>query len=187
VDKKSKATIRNCIIEEAGRFGIEVEKSSATKKYIFTLDDSKVSGSAAQGLFISRRKVSITDNEIYSNDEEGVDLHTGLKGKVAGNNIHGNGESGIESMLASSNLDISDNTLQNNHAQGVSVQVYSNKKGGKIKILKNTIKGNGRYGIRYANYTHSIGPKKFKIFVDKYVKNSKNKISDNDDGDIFYQ
>jgi len=67
------------------------------------------------------------------------------------------------------------------------VQAYSSKKKGKVKISKNTIKGNHDYGIRYANYTHSIGPKKFKVFVDKCVKLSGNTNKDNGDGDTFYE
>ncbi|MFA5871996.1 MAG: pectinesterase family protein [Parcubacteria group bacterium] len=187
VSKKSKVSISDCIIEKAGNFGIEVKESSATDRYKFTLDDSKILDSGSQGLYISRRKISVTDSEIASSNEEGVDLHQGVKGRVVGNNIHGNKESGIESILTGTNLSLRSNEIENNHAQGITVQIYTNKKGGKIKITNNTIKGNSHYGIRYANYTHKIGPKKFKIFADKYVKKSKNKISGNGDGDAYYQ
>ena len=187
VDKRSKATITDCIIEKAGNFGIEVKESSATDKYKFALKGSRVSGSKSQGVYISKRKISITDNEIDSNDEEGIDLHQGVKGKVSGNNIHGNSESGIESILTGASLSIRSNVIENNHTQGLTVQIYTTKKGGKITIRGNTIKGNTKYGIRYANYTHKFGPKKFKDFADKYVKTTKNKISGNGDEDFFYQ
>lgn len=187
VDKKSKATIINCDIEEAGKYGIEVKESSATEKYKFTFKDSSVSESGSQGLYISRRKISVTDSEISSNREEGIDLHQGVKGKVSGNHIHGNSESGIESILTGANFTVRRNNIENNHTQGITVQVYSTKRSGKVKIFANTIKGNSHYGIRFANYTHSIGPNKFRIFVAKRVSLSKNTIKDNGKGDLFYQ
>ncbi|OGI25666.1 MAG: hypothetical protein A3J76_01680 [Candidatus Moranbacteria bacterium RBG_13_45_13] len=187
VDRRSKATITGCNIEKAGKFGVEVKESSAAEKYKFTISNSKISENGSQGMFISKRKIKISDNEIFSNDEEGVDLHSRVKGTVAGNDIYGNGESGIESMLAGTNLTIRNNEVENNHAQGITIQVYSTGKKGRVKISGNTIRGNHKYGIRFANYTHSIGPKKFRVFADKYIKLSKNTISDNDSGKIFYE
>jgi parallel beta-helix repeat protein len=187
VGKYSKVTIDNCNIKKSGKYGVDVRQSSATEKYKFTIKNSEVSGNGSQGLYISKRKLSVADNEIFSNGEEGIDLHSGDKGTVSGNNIHGNNESGIESILSGASLTFKNNHIENNHAQGIAVQVYSTSKKGKVKISRNTIKGNSGYGIRYANYTHSIGPNKLKIFVKKYVKLSKNTIKSNDDGDIAYE
>jgi parallel beta-helix repeat protein len=188
VDKKSKVTIDNCNIEEAGKYAVDVKQSSATNKYKFIIKNSEVSGSGLQGLYIYKRKISISGNEIFDNNGEGIDLHPGNKGTISGNNIHANSESGIESILSSgTSLTFKNNYVENNHAQGITVQVYSTSKKGKVKISSNTIRGNDNYGIRYANYTQSIGPKKFKIFADKYIKLSKNTIKDNDKGDIAYE
>lgn len=187
VDSRSQVLVKDSSIEGAGKFGIEVEESSATNKYKFTISDSSVSENGSQGLYISKRKISLTGNEIDGNDQEGIDLHSWVKGTVSGNNINGNGESGIESILAGANLNIKSNKIENNHAQGITVQAYTSKKKGKVKISKNTIKENHDYGIRYANYTHSIGPKKFKIFIDKCVKLSRNTNKDNGDGDTVYE
>ncbi|MCX6762434.1 MAG: right-handed parallel beta-helix repeat-containing protein [Candidatus Moranbacteria bacterium] len=187
VDKKSKVTIDNCSIETAGKYGVEIKQSSATEKYKFTIKNSEVSESGSQGLYIAKRKISVSNNEIFSNSEEGIDLHPGDKGTVSGNNIHGNSESGIESILSGASLTFKNNHIENNHTQGITVQIYSTSKKGKVKIQRNTIRGNHDYGIRYANYTRSIGPKKFKIFADKYIKLSKNTVKNNDDGDIAYE
>lgn len=187
IDKRSKVTIDNCNIEKAGKYGVDVRQSNATEKYKFTIKNSEVSGSGLQGLYISKRKISVADNEIFENGGEGIDLHQSDKGTVSGNNIHSNSESGIESILSGANLTFKSNKVENNHAQGITVQVYSTSKKGKVKISRNTIKGNSGYGIRYANYTHSIGPKKFKVFADKYIKLSKNTVSGNDDGKYTYE
>lgn len=179
VDKKSKVAITNCKIENAGKYGIEVKESSTASKYQFTLKSSEVSGSRKQGLYISRRKISVSGNDILDNDEEGMDIHSGAKGAVSGNSIRSNGESGIEAMLAGANLKIKNNDVKSNRTQGITVQIYSSKKKGKVTISRNTIKNNRKYGIRVANYTHSLGPAKFKEFAEKYIKLSKNKISGN--------
>ncbi len=187
IDKKSKATITDCKIEKAGKFGIEVKKSSSANKYKFTLKNSEVSESGSQGLYIEKRKISIGDNEIADNDEEGIDLHNKVRGTISGNDIHGNKESGIEAILSGVSLNIKNNHITKNHTHGITIQVYSTKKKGKVKLKNNTLKDNRKYGIRYANYTRKIGSNKLKIFVDKYVKLSKNKISGNDLGDKYYQ
>lgn len=187
VGKYSKATISNCNIEKAGKYGIEIKKSSATEKYKFTIRDSEVSESGSQGLYIEKRKISLSGNEINGNDEEGIDIHDSAKGTVSGNSIRENGESGIESILSGASLTFKNNHIENNHTQGIAVQVYSTSRKGKVKISGNTVRGNHGYGIRYANYTHSIGPNKLKIFVGKYVKLSKNTISGNGDGKYSYE
>jgi parallel beta-helix repeat protein len=187
VNKRSRVSITNCSVEKAGKYGIEVQKSSATNKYQFILSNSTVSGSSSQGVYAFKRKITLSGNEIFDNSEEGFDLHEGMKGTISGNDIFGNGESGIESILAGSSLNIKSNEVKSNHTQGITVQIYSAKKKGKVKISGNTIKSNSKYGIRYANYTHSIGSKKFRKFADKYIKRSNNTSKDNGDGDIFYE
>lgn len=187
IGKYSKATITNCNVREAGKYGVEVKDSSATEKYKFTIRDSEVSGSASQGLYIAKRKISVAGNDIFDNNEEGIDLHQGDKGTVSGNNIHGNSESGIESILSGADLTFKNNHIENNHTQGITVQVYSTSRKGKVKISGNTVRGNHSHGIRLANYTHSIGPKKFKIFADKHIKLSKNTVKDNGEEEISYE
>ena len=187
VDKKSKATISHCTIEKAGKYGIEVKESTATEKYKFTVENSTVSDSGSQGVYILRRKISLTNNEIFDNEEEGIDLHQNVKGKVSGNHTHGNHESGVESILSGASLTLRGNKVENNHTQGITVQIYSASKGGKVKISGNTIEGNSDYGIRFANYTHKLGPQKFRKFAKKYVKESKNSFKDNEKGKLLYE
>jgi len=187
VSAKSKATITNCTIKNAGKFGVEVEKSTTASKYKFTITKSKISDNNSKGFHLSKRKISITKNDVLDNGEEGIDLHSGQKGTVSENDIRGNGESGIELVLSGANLKIKKNKIKNNHTQGITIQVYSSKKKGKVKISGNTIEKNRDHGVRFANYTHSLGPQKFKIFIDKYVKFSGNAISDNREEEIYYE
>jgi len=186
IDKHSKVTIKDCTVEKAGKYGIEVEKSNTKERYKFTISGSSVTESRLQGVYVSERRVRVSGNEIFENDGEGIDLHSSVKGSVSGNDFHGNAESGIELILSGSSVKIRDNEVENNHTQGITVQAYSEKKG-KVTISKNTIKGNSEYGIRYANYTYSLGPKKFEKFVKKYVKLFGNTNRDNNEGDVRYE
>ncbi|HLM83815.1 MAG TPA: right-handed parallel beta-helix repeat-containing protein [Candidatus Bathyarchaeia archaeon] len=186
INNRSRVSIKNCKIEEAGACGLEVEKSTSAEKYKFSIEDSEISGSGTKGFQIYRRKILISGNEIFSNGEEGIDLHSGQKGTISGNEIQGNKESGIEAILSGARLEIKKNEIEDNHTQGITVQAYSVTKG-KVKISENTIKKNHAHGIRFANYTNSFGPKKFRKLMDKYVNLFKNKISENGEEEIYYE
>jgi len=185
IDRRSKAHIENCDIRDAGAMGIEVKKSSTRKAYRFTLQNSAISSSGKYGAYISRRRIEIAGNYIHENEEEGLDLHDGMKGDVAGNRIESNGESGIEAILGGSELTIKRNDIKDNKKQGIALQAYSSKKGS-VTIRKNTISGNDEYGIRFVNFS-KLGPVKFKKFIDKHVNLRKNTIKENDKGDFRYE
>jgi hypothetical protein len=185
IDKNSKAHIENCGIRDAGIMGIEVKKASVRKAFQFTLRNSAISGSHKYGAYISRRRIEMTNNHIHENAEEGIDLHEGVKGDIAGNIIEGNGESGIEAILAGTDLAIRGNDIKNNTKQGIAVQAYSSQKGS-VLIRRNTIIGNDEYGLRYVNFG-KFKANKFKKFMDKHVKLQKNTIGENDKGDFRYE
>ncbi|MFA5926349.1 MAG: right-handed parallel beta-helix repeat-containing protein [Parcubacteria group bacterium] len=184
VDRKSKVTVENCEMKDSAIVGIEIKKGSNRKSYVFTMTNSSVNGGKKYGIYASARRISLKGNYIHKNGEEGVDLHDGIKGTIRNNRIEDNGESGIELILAGTNLTIQSNDIKNNDAQGIGVQVYSSKKG-KVNIKKNTITGNGKYGIKFIRFASSLRDK-FVTFIKKNVKLSKNTIRNNDDGDYNY-
>jgi hypothetical protein len=185
VDKKSKATIEKCSLKDAAVTGVEIKKSSTNKRYQFTMIDSAVSGSRSYGLYVSRRRIHIENVYIHNNDEEGLDLHDGIRGTVKGSRFENNKESGIELIVAATNLNIHGNTIKDNDKQGIGVQVYSSKKG-RVNISRNEITGNGKYGIKYVRFAKSLR-KSFENFIKANVKLSKNTIKNNDDGDFNYE
>jgi nitrous oxidase accessory protein NosD len=187
VDKKSKVEIKNCRIRDAGKYGIEVKESDSSDKHKFTIENSEVTDSKKQGIYVMKRRIKISKNEIIGNDEEGIDLHQAVKGSVSNNTIKKNKESGIEAILAGANLNIKKNKITENKKQGITIQVYSTKKGGKVKLWHNTVQKNKAHGVRFANYTKTIGSARFKVFVEKFVKLTGNKISLNKLREIYFE
>src|SRR4030042_4551934 len=129
VGKYSKVTVDNCSIKDSRVNGVNAQKSNAKEKYKFTFRNSSVKDSGKRGMYVSRRKIEITGSEFWANEEEGIDLHTGVKGKISGNTIENNGESGIEMMIAGASLTVKSNYITGNHTQGLSVQFYDSRKG----------------------------------------------------------
>jgi parallel beta-helix repeat protein len=186
ISKKSKVLVSNCSLKDATSNGVEGDRTSPTKKYKFTLKDSSVKDSGKRGMYIFRRKIEISNSDIESNDEEGIDLHTGARATITGCDIKDNGESGIEMMMENAKSTVKSNTISGNKSQGVTVQIYDGREG-RIKILNNSIKNNSHFGIRYARYDHGKLKVKFRDFIKKCVKVSKNTISGNDSGDYAYE
>lgn len=186
VGKKSKVTIENCSVKDSRLNGIEVDKSSNSKKYGFTFKNSSVKDSGKRGVYIFKRKVEISGSDFEGNEEEGIDLHTNLRGTISGNSIKNNKESGIEIIMAGTKITIKGNHISGNKTQGLTIQVYDKRKG-KIKITSNHIEDNSDYGIRYARYDGGKLKMKFHDFIKSCVKRSKNIISGNGDGDYNYE
>lgn len=185
VAPKAQATIEDCVFKDSRVNGVEVEKGSTKNASKFIFRDSSVTGSGKRGMYIFKRRIEITGSEIKENDEEGIDLHTGIKGKVANNKFEDNGEGGLELAVGGVSLTVSGNTLSNNHNSGIAIQIYS-AADGKVKLSRNTIKNNHKWGIRYVDFYGKKGHK-FKSFIDSKVNLSKNTISGNKEGDYTYK
>jgi parallel beta-helix repeat protein len=185
VDKKSKVIISNCSIKDSGSNGVEVDRSSYSTKRKFTLKNSSVKGSGERGMYIFKRKIEVRGCEVQENGGEGIDLHSRLRGKISGNVIRNNDESGIEMIMAGTKISIKGNTISGNKTQGLAIQVYNGEKG-RVIVSRNTITGNSHYGIRYARYDHGKLKVKFQDFIRQCVKLSGNSISGNGSGDYGY-
>jgi len=186
VNKRSRAVIANCTIKESTSDGIIVDRSSNSKKYKFTFKHGSVENSGKRGIYIFKRKVEIRNSVIKGNGEEGIDLHTSLRGTVRDNEIKSNGESGVEMILAGTKISIKGNSLSSNGAQGIAIQVYNSRRG-TVKLTSNSIRNNDRYGVRYARYDRGKLKIKFRDFLKKCVKLKRNSIGSNADGDYGYQ
>jgi len=184
VKKRSRAQIDNVIVDGSASNGIKVEKTSRKNKYLFRISESSIINSGTRGLYVMKHKVEIRNNIISHNKEEGIDTHSGIRGKISGNTIEKNGESGIESVVSGVDISIKSNKIRKNSAQGISVQFYTKEKG-KIKIIGNSIKDNDGAGIRYARYA-DFKKGEFQKFREKCIKESGNEISGNGGGDYSY-
>jgi hypothetical protein len=149
VTKNSRVKISKCLIQKTRKVGIEVEKTTKKKnRYKFYLRDSKIYNNKRKGLYIRERKIEIQKSEIYNNDEEGIDLRKSVVGKIKNNEIHGNGEGGIEMELRGIKLKITNNDIKNNSASGIAVQYRGKNRAGNVVIKRSEIVKNHHYGIK---------------------------------------
>jgi parallel beta-helix repeat protein len=112
---------------------------------------SDISKNEGKGFYLKKRTVLIEKNEVENNDEEGIDIRSGVKGSIKKNTITKNGESGIELVVGKTDLKISNNKIKSNGASGISNQFYKDsKKTGDIKLEKNSIQKNDNYGLQCA-------------------------------------
>lgn len=148
VSEDAGAKIKSCKILEAKKIGIEIEKSSTSSSKEVEVTKCEIADGDGKGFYIKKRKVLIEDNEVIDNEEEGIDIRAGVKGKIKKNTISKNGESGIELIVGGSKLKITGNEIKSNSASGIANQFYKDsKKLGSIEIEKNKVQKNDNYGI----------------------------------------
>lgn len=156
------ATIQSCIIEKAGKNGVEIIKSSTSDSEKVTVKDCEIINGDGKGFYVNKRRILIENNDIIGNDEEGIDIRAGVKGSVKKNTIQKNGESGIELIVGSSSLKIVSNKIKGNSASGITNQFYKDsKKLGSIELTKNKIQKNDSYGVSCASPSGGDSPKNY--------------------------
>lgn len=183
VDKNCKATIKKCKIKKSDKIGVEVLKADRNNKKIFTLEDSKVYDGDGKALYIRKRKIFIKENEIYDNDEEGIDLRSRVKGKIYDNEIYGNSESGIEFEVRRAKLKIKDNKIKSNKGSGINAQYRGKNPPGEILVANNSIRKNSDFGLCCSRPSGGTPPMDY---FSSSITLFENVFEGNDDG-IFSQ
>jgi len=151
ISKEGDVDISKCTIKDADKIGIYIKKGSTKKSKEINIKNNKISGGDGKGMYIKRSRVNIKDNEVYDLDEEGIDLRAGVKGKIKGNDIYNNGETGLEFEIRKLDLKISKNKIKNNAASGVGAQFRKTNIYGDILLKGNKIYKNANYGVKCAN------------------------------------
>lgn len=140
--------IDNCTITKFNKIGINALAGGGKLKVV----NSKIKDGEGKGFYIERGKeIELIGNEVTGNKgEEGIDIRSKVDGVIRNNFIVGNGESGIEVVVGSSELIIKDNKINKNGSSGIASQFYpdSGLSGkGDIKIEDNEIEDNDKYGF----------------------------------------
>jgi len=151
VDDDSRAEIEDCKIKDFDKIGIEVLGADRSDKKLLTVEDCDIYDGDGKAMYIRKRKIYIKDNEIFDNEEEGIDLRSKVKGKIYDNEIYDNGESAIEFEMRNAKLKIKDNKLKDNSGSGITAQYRGKNKTAKYVIVEdNKIKDNSDFGLRCA-------------------------------------
>lgn len=177
VNNDDKATIDKCKIKKFKKIGIEVEEADRKDSKLLKIEDSKIYDGKGKAMYIKSRKIEITDNEIYDNDEEGIDLRSKMKGKIKNNDIHDNEEGGIEMELKSANLKITNNDIEDGGSSGINLQYRGKNKAGKLTLKRNDIKDNRSWGIKCSTPVKGEPPvyyfKDATTLISNTIKNNK--------------
>jgi hypothetical protein len=148
---EEKAEIENCSVKEFIKIGI----NASSNEFEIIIKNSEISNGNGKGVYVQRgRKMLISDNIVYNNKEEGLDLRQVVSGEITGNKIYNNEESGIESVVSGSYLKIYKNEIWGNKSNGITFQYYEDeKKEAEIIIEENKISAADpeHYAISVAN------------------------------------
>lgn len=148
VSKNAGATLDSVNIFQNRQTGIEIAQGQTSESKKVTVSDSDIEKNE-KGFYILKRKISLSNNRVVSNRQEGIDLRAGVKGTIKKNTISKNKESGIELIIGRSGLKILSNKITGNSASGIANQFYKQSKNlGSIQIAKNKIQKNDDFGIQ---------------------------------------
>ena len=109
------------MIRGFGKIGVDIPPGNGK----LTIQNSKIKNGDGKGVYVQKgNRIKLIGNEIYENDEEGLDLRAEISGIISGNYIHNNREGGIEVIVGDADLEISNNTIKGNKASAIAAQFY---------------------------------------------------------------
>ena len=145
VKENAEAKILSCIIRNNDGNGIEVKSGKVEKKSEVVISGNVIKENGRKGIFSERRYISIINNEIKGNKNDGVDIARGSYVSLEGNLIKENRGSGLKLVLDGSSVWTKNNRLAENKREGVEVNAYGGS--GKIVFKSSKFVKNDRYGI----------------------------------------
>ncbi len=177
--KDAGANINHCEMMRANHYGISNESQDATSdEKGINVYHSKIAFNGSQGMYLRKAKIFVANCLVEKNDEEGIDLHTGVLGVIRDNEIIDNGEGGIETEIGDNDLIIENNKIMRNKASGINLQ--SSIENARVLITGNEIKENANFGIRCSYHSDVIRP-----YFAKYMTIvPDNDISNNGEGSM---
>ncbi|MCA9365170.1 MAG: right-handed parallel beta-helix repeat-containing protein [Candidatus Moranbacteria bacterium] len=145
VKEGARAKIYNVRIKDSRREGIIILKGRSNDDERVELIDSSVKESGRSGIYAQNRKLVFINNNIHDNNGNGVVLEDDMKAYLEKNTIRNNDKTGVVVDLDESEVTFRNNDIIKNGREGVEI----NAKGanGYISFHKDTITGNGMYGI----------------------------------------
>lgn len=158
ITAEGNANLKNCMIKDTGIQGI----NALAGNFSITIKDSEISENNGKGIYIQKDRHFLIDNiKSHHNTGEGIDLRENVSGIISKNIIYSNEQSGIELIVGSSSIAISNNKIIGNGQDGIQAQYCSglsctdpeSLKTGDIKLISNDILYNNDNGLKCTNPT----------------------------------
>jgi len=146
VDDGARVDITNVIVKENKHDGIKVESAEKKSKYEAIIHNSIIKDNGRSGIYVEgSRKISITENQIYYHNVDGIDLASGTEAWIYKNKIKNNDGSGMKLVLDGSEIWTKNNTIRDNEREGIEVNAYGGY--GRIDVNKSKFYDNDHYGV----------------------------------------
>jgi parallel beta-helix repeat protein len=158
ITAEGNASIENCLVTDTGIQGI----NALAGNFSITIKDSEIAENNGKGIYMQKdRHFFINNIKSHHNTGEGIDLRESVSGIISKNMLYSNEQSGIELIVGSSNIVISDNKIIGNGQDGIQTQYCSGPsctdpeslKTGNIKLINNDILYNKDNGLKCTNPT----------------------------------
>ncbi len=121
VEGDAKATIYNVIIKDSKRDGIHADKARVEKSKQLVVDKVQIYNNALSGIYSEKRRISITDTDIWNNKLDGVDIEAGSNVWIEGSKMNANGGTGLAVTLDGSSIWTKNNSFRYNGHDGVEI------------------------------------------------------------------
>ncbi len=146
VNDGSRAYIADCRIIDNDDDGIYAESADTRNDEKIEIYNSIIAYNGWDGIYLEERKFSIKNNEIYSNDRDGVEFEKSSEGVFEGNRVKSNNGVGLRVTIDKSEIYIKNNTIRKNDRSGLEIGAEGQE--GLISLnRKNKFYENDRYGI----------------------------------------
>jgi hypothetical protein len=150
------ADIENCLVTNTGIQGI----NALAGNFSITIKNSEIADNNGKGIYMQKDRHFLIDSiKSHHNTGGGIDLRESVSGTISKNTLYSNEQSGIELIVGSSAVTISDNKIIGNGQDGIQAQYCSGPscidpdslKTGDIKLINNIISYNGDHGLKCTN------------------------------------
>jgi len=145
VGKNDRASIIECSIEDNEEDGIIIREGETNDDHMVSISESEIKDNGKSGIYSEERRLSIVDNKINNNENDGIDLEDNVEAWIDDNDIKDNDGSGMKFTLDDSEIWTKNNTIRDNEREGIEVNAYG--KPGRIDINKSKLYQNDNYGI----------------------------------------
>lgn len=145
VKEDAEVSIIDCIIEDSEDDGISIEKGKVGKDQMVSISDSTIRNNERAGIFSEKRKLSLIDNEIVSNDKDGLVMQKGVSAWLEGNNFEENDGVGLRAVLDGSKIWTKNNKVEENKKGGVMIDAYGAS--GRIDLKKTKFTDNDNFAV----------------------------------------
>lgn len=145
VENDAKATIYNVIIKDSKRDGIHADSARLEKSKQLVIDKVQIHDNALSGIYSEKRKISITDTDIWNNKLDGIDIEAGANIWMENSKANANGGSGMTVTLDGSSIWTKNNSFRYNKRDGIEIAGLGGS--GTVSLKDAKFIQNGGYGI----------------------------------------